>query len=257
MIIKSKGASIKAVKKILTYILREEAQFIDSAGNRPFVTQHIRGNSIDEWVQEFTSNEAKRKTKHKHARGLYHCILSFHPKDSSQVTVEILNDIARQFIHMRCPDSLVVGAAHYDDHIHVHLVISGVVFGSSGKSIRMSREEFKDALKSLEVYQEMKYPQLENSVVDFEKGKRSKDNEYQMRLNGKVPEKHLVEAYAKAALETSSTFDEFLSTLNEQGFSPYKRNGKIIGVQGKRKYRLKTLNINLQKFKERERNFEL
>lgn len=255
MIIKSKGMSIKAAQKLISYVMREEAQLSDERGNRLLIKQHLRGKTEEEWAREYAANEATRKYKNKRARGLYHCIISMHPKDSSNISLTVLSQIAKEFIRLRCPESLVLCTAHFDEHIHLHLVVSGVAYASGGKSIRIEKSEFKDILKHMSDFQEITFPELQFSKVDFGKGKGSKDNEYQMRLHGKVPEKQLATAYAQAAYESSSTFEEFCEAMKTQGFEPYERNGRIAGVRGLKKYRFTSLGIALDKFLGLQKSF--
>ena len=248
MIIKSKGMSIKAVDSVLEYILREGAQFTDANGRPVLFKQHLRGNTPQEWAREYVLNEMKRKRKNKRARGLYHVILSIHPKDSKWVTSEMLENFVRHFISLRCPNSLVVATAHREEHIHLHLVVSGVQYGNY-ESIHIDRSTFSDILQKMEMYQELEYPQLEFSKVPFGKNSLGKDAEYQMRSKGIVPEKHLAVAYAKAAYETAESLGDFLECLKENGFEPYNRNGQVVGIQGKRKYRFSTIGVLIDRFK--------
>jgi hypothetical protein len=166
MIIKSKGMSIKAIGNVLEYILRSDAQLKDGAGKTLLIKQNLRGAEPKDWAREYLTNESKRISKNKRARGFYHCIISLHPKDSVHVTTDMLEKIARQFIRLRCPDSLVVATAHQDEHIHLHLAISSVAYGS-GKSIRMDKSEFAEMLREMERYQEREFGQLQFSMVDF------------------------------------------------------------------------------------------
>jgi hypothetical protein len=252
MIIKSRGMSIKAVDDVLSYIMREDAQLIDNEGRGVLVKQHLRGKSIEEWAAEFRMNERTRKYKNKKARGIYHCILSLHPDDSSNVTASMLIRIAKEFIRLRCPNSLAIITAHMDAHIHLHVLVSGVEFGGSGKSIRIERSAFSNILQSMSSFQEREFPELKFSKIQFGKKSMGKDAEYQMKLRGNTPERELVIAQVKASYTTSQSFTDFLDKIEFGGFTPYKRNGRVIGVQGKRKYRFSSLEVTLEKFRELE-----
>jgi hypothetical protein len=247
MIIKSKGMPIKATEGVLKYIVRDGSQLLDNRGRPLLIKQHLRGNDVSEWTREFIVNESKRRRKNKRARGLYHVILSLHPKDSDMVTFEMLGRFARHFLQLRCPNSLAVVTAHMDEHIHLHFALSGVQIGSH-ESIRIERGGFVDILKGMEEFQEREFPELQFSKVNFEGKSLGRDAEYQMKAKGTVPEKQLIMAYATAALETSQSEAEFIEQLRIQGFEAYFRNGKLSGVQGIRRYRFKTIGVSLERF---------
>lgn len=256
MIIKSKGMPIKAIGDVLSYIMRDEVQYIDALGHAPFIKQHLRGKTIEEWSKEFISNESTRRAKNKKARGFYHCIISFHPDDSRYISASLLERTAKRFIELRSPNSLVIGTAHSDNHIHLHLVISSIMHGGSGDSIRIGTSEFSEILRSMASFQEIEFPELEFSRVTFDGKSLEKDNEYQMRLRGKVPEKQLVIAHVKASYESSRSFPEFIESLKMEGYEPYERNGKIVGIKGSRRYRFITMGISLDRFNDSRKHME-
>jgi len=86
----------------------------------------LKGNQINEWIQEFEANQNSRKFKRKDMVLFYHEIMSFSPEDSKLITDEMLNDISRRYIHIRSPYAPAVATIHHDvDHLHVHFCIAG------------------------------------------------------------------------------------------------------------------------------------
>jgi hypothetical protein len=253
MIIKSIGMPIKAVGYLLDYILREGSKLVDGNGLPLLFKQHLRGTTPNEWAREFVALEQKRKKKNKRARGLYHVILSLH---RDKVTIEMLERFGREFLKLRCPNSLAIVTAHADEHLHLHLVISGVQIGSY-ESIRIERSEFSDILKCMADFQGKEYPELKFSKVSFGKKPLSKDVEYKMKSKGIVPERQLILVYALAALDNAHSIEDFVEIIRIHGLEPYYQKNELVGIKGNKKYRLKTLGISLLKLKVLQRNREV
>lgn len=241
MIIKSKARkSIKAVKQLLEYVMRQDALYRDENGKTLFIRNNIRGHSLSDWCREFTVNEAKRARKMKGSNVVYHEILSWHELDREAITLPKLEAMAREYIRLRNPNALVLAVAHQDKgHVHIHFVISGVEKGS-GQSLRISKEAFRTMKLSMEYYQQIKFPELEHSKVDHKQSqtKHQTDKEYKMKLKGKTTEKEKLIYDIELIKKTARTEDEFAQMLQEKGYSPYYRNGRFAGVEGKRKYRI-------------------
>ena len=250
MIIKSKARkSIKAVKQLLEYVMRQDALYRDENGKTLFIRNNIRGHSLSDWCREFTVNEAKRARKMKGSNVVYHEILSWHELDRGAITLPKLEAMAREYIRLRNPNALTLAVAHQDkSHIHIHFVISGVEKGS-GQSLRISKEAFRDMKLSMEQYQQVKFPELEHSKVDHKqsKTKHPTDKECQMKLEGKTTEKEKLIADIELIQQTAPNEEQFIQMLQDIGYKPYYRNGRFAGVEGNRRYRVEFTVVQKQR----------
>jgi hypothetical protein len=241
MIIKSKARkSIKAVKQLLEYVMRQDALYRDESGRTLFIRNNIRGHGLSDWCREFSLNEASRVRKMKGVNAVYHEILSWHELDREAITLTKLEAMAREYIRLRNPNALVLAVAHQDKgHVHIHFVISGVEKGS-GKSLRISKEAFRDMKLSMEQYQRAKFPELEYSKVNHKQSqtKNPTDKEYQIKLKGKISEKEKLMADVNLIQQIARTEEQFIQMLQEMGYRPYYRNGRFSGVESKRRYRI-------------------
>mgnify|MGYP003635452336 CR=1 FL=1 len=159
-----------SIKKLINYVFSEKKQK-DNKQNRPkvIVKKNISGYSPEKWVDAFYKNDQNRTFEHKNRTVLRHEIVSFSKEDNSKLTKEILKDLGKWYLKHRS-DSLGVCGVHWEEAIHMHFVISAVSL--EGKSTRISRKEFKNFKVELQNYQQEKYPQLSNSIVNHSKKKK-------------------------------------------------------------------------------------
>lgn len=267
MIIKSKSVkSKKALENTIRYILTKESQkdvgFIinryikgdrkfalqmEQVGNNILKREAILEKRIQNMLRQLETNESKRKIQRKNANRAYHEIISFHKEDTDKLPKKVLMKIARKYAKERAPHAMVVSTMHSDkDHLHIHNVITSLEF-ATGKPIRLSRKEFKDVKKRMELWQEKELG-LIHSKVNHSKKKVQMlqlDIERELNLRGKKSERQeiqlkLVEVFAKARTEKV-----YYKELEKVGLQLYSRGGKIVGVQGfNRRYRLKTLGFD-------------
>jgi hypothetical protein len=257
MVIKSIGQkSSGSFGRLLSYVTRDPAVMKDAAGLPIILKYNISGINLSEYKKAFEENEANRRYKRKGVNVSYHDILSFHPKDSAQLNLAVLEDLAREYLRLRNEACLAVGTYHTDkEHRHIHLVISGVEYGS-GKAIRVSVERFREIREALQTYQEKHYPELV-SVVAFGKQERGKsDEEYHLEArNGKQTCKEELKQSLQLAFEKSLSPDDFYKQVAKQGLVLYERNETVTGIEDNRRYRFETLGIDNEKMKElRERS---
>lgn len=270
MIIKSKPIkSKKGTKNVLRYILSQEKNI-----NNDFVlTRYIRGDAFFSNVLKATEhnlekgieileqrvenifiqlegNNLKRKIKRSNANRIYHEIISFHKSDTQKLNQKELKHIARHYAKIRSKNSIVVSALHTDkDHLHIHNVVSAVEY-ATGKTVRLSRSEFKEVKIKMEEYQD-KYLKLEHSRVNHNKKKDKsllRDVEYQINLRGKRSKKQLLQLQLASAYSESKSKEQFFQKLQKQGLELYSRAGKTVGLKhDNKKYRLKTLGFSKDK----------
>lgn len=241
MIIKSKSRHRGTWRQLLNYMEQ------GSDERSMLITHNVRGNTVEEWVEEFREAEAGRVNERKGSVVLYHELVSFHDEDSQAITRETLDNLALQYINLRAEKGLVVAMSHHDrDHVHVHFCISGVEH-STGKSMRMSQSHFTAVKRSMQTYQQQRYPELVNSIADHGRKARAvrNDQEYLMKQRtGRPSKREDLSAQLRSLFDQSRSLERFSGKLKEKGMELYLRNGRPQGVLADGvKYRLSTLGI--------------
>ena len=128
-----KSLSIKSKRQLyntLLYIMHGQEQDDDAF----VMTKYIRGDReyrntlaqnsgdiasenliikrrVDNMFQQIMANNELRKISHKLANIMTHEIVSYHEKDTEKLPKEVLIRASKEFIRLRCPDSIVVCSA--------------------------------------------------------------------------------------------------------------------------------------------------
>lgn len=262
MIIKSKSyKNTRSFTTVLGYIFRENEK------DQSFMlTKFIKGKdlSTEELHQQFLTNESLRINRRKNNVVLYMDILSFHPEDAQRLNNEKLYQIASKYLSLRAPKSLAVATVHRNEklHTHLHICFSGVEY-KTGKSIRISKEDFKQKVKlPMEKFQQDVFPELSLSKIRHEKSfsikkELKKDNEKILEAKGELSEKQQLLKILEEVFKTAKSEQDFYQKLEDKGVKLYTRNGKITGVQGKRKFRFKVLGYTSEILQSMEQNLSL
>ena len=246
MIVKSKSYKNKVCYfPVLDYILRESEQ-----ENGFIITKFINGTgrSTTELARQYLQNETYRKNRRKNNVLLYMDILSFHSDDSEKLNNEALKKIAKKYISLRAPLSMVVATVHRNSksHTHLHFAISGTEY-RTGKSNRISRDDFKNKVKlPMEQFQQLHFPQLERSEIDHDKSGTVKkvpikDAEMQMELRGVTSDKQILLSILEQTYLSAKSEQDFYKQLQDQNLELYSRNSTIVGIKMNRKFRFRTL----------------
>lgn len=250
MIIKIKTRKTASYKKLLEYLLNDRERLFDDE-KKSFVLKHnIRGNSIEKWVEQFKENETHRKNKRKDSVLLSHEILSWHREDAKNISIEKMEDMAREYIRLRNPNGMYVAVPHTDkDHYHVHVCASGLEY-HSGKSMRMTKAEFAELKKKTMNYMQEKYPELSRSPVEhgrsgMKKGMALSDTDYRIKLRtGRESDKQKIVSILKACYKKAESKEEFFRLIYENGLKTYSRSEKLTGIlYAGRKFRLSRLGL--------------
>lgn len=259
MIIKSTTRKQASFRQLLNYLLNKDKSEIGFT-----LTHNLRGKTIDEWVKEFQQNESFRKHRRSNSVILSHEILSWHKHDSDFINPEVLKELTSTYIQHRNPNGLYVAVAHLEEakHYHVHIVVSGVEY-RSGKSMRMSKQDFAQLKRKMEAYQRERFPRLAFSQVEHgNKRPYAKEKEFQAkRRKQKLGSRERLILLLEEAYGQASSLEVFLKLISGKGIEPYYRAGKLTGVwhgiNGNRKYRLNKLGFNVERLalleKERQR----
>ena len=79
-------------------MLNDKDRLFDEKGYSFVVSHNLKGNDIHEWVRQFQENEKCRKLKRVNSVLATHEIISFHKDDAKNITLDKLEDIARQYV---------------------------------------------------------------------------------------------------------------------------------------------------------------
>lgn len=166
MIVKSKSRKTNTFHQLLEYMMDDKGRM---NGAPAFVlTQNVKGTTIDSWAAQLESNEQYRLRTAKNSTKVIHEILSFHRDDVPHLTPHILQTITQKYLEMRSINGMFVAIPHlHDAHWHVHICGSPIEY-LTGKSLRMSRKEFKALKLGIQQYQFNEFPQLSRSVVNHD-----------------------------------------------------------------------------------------
>lgn len=232
-------------------MLGEKDRLMDTQGRSLLVTHNLRGKTIEGWVKQFKDNEKFRLRKRKNSVYLNHEIISFHRDSTKHLSIEKLEQLVREYFRLR-GNMLAVATAHYDRyHIHLHICTSAIEY-RTGKSMRMSRAELVALKKSLQQFQQERFPELSKSVVQHGKGskKRSSEKEIQYKLRtGKMSKREQVWQIVQGCQNQATSQEDFFALLKAQGMETYVRGGKIYGItKDGRKYRFQKLGVSIKSF---------
>lgn len=249
MIIKSMSRKQASFGQLVDY-------FEDGRQDEKHTIYHnVFTNNSENIKAEFNKN-ATFLSKRKNGVYLYHEVLSItkSTKLSEEKQKDILNEIAKKYIQGRAKDNLVYGVMHHDkkDNLHYHFMISSNELEGNTKQ-RLSKEEFSQFKKDLELYVLEVYPELEQKkLISKEPGaeneigeKLSNKGAELKRRTGKTSQKDHVKDRLRAVFSASKNKADFFNGLEKENLSIYV-NGNTIGILDKateRKHRLKTLGM--------------
>jgi hypothetical protein len=263
MIVKIKTYKRPVFDRLLKYMLHDEGRLFDNKKHSFLIKHNLKGNSISQWVKQFKENETFRKLRRKGNVIFTHEIISFHKDDAGNISLDKLEDIARQYIQKRNINGMFVAVPHFDkSHYHIHICASGVEY-RSGKSMRMSKGDFQKLKKDIQQYQLEQFPELSKSVVKHDsktagiKKVKTSEKEYQYKLRtGRATEKEQVIGMLKTCYKAAYSKEEFFKLISENGLKTYIRGGKITGVIfHNQKFRINRLGFTEERLEDLNRSF--
>lgn len=199
-------------------------------------SRNLYGNTREEIIEEFEKN-SKLLQQRKNGNYLYHEVVSIKKPQNSQTKTyekEALFDLVNYYVEQRCPNNLVYGYLH-DEHkhnLHFHLMISANEINKKTR-YRITKQKLKEAKEKAENLALSKYPELKQEKT------MTKQSQYAKNKQG------LIDSFEFNA-RISSSYQEFLQAMENDGFIYYKR-GKTDGFkieQTGKKHRLKTLGLS-------------
>ncbi|MFA6922883.1 MAG: relaxase/mobilization nuclease domain-containing protein [Bacteroidales bacterium] len=250
MIIKIKSHKKPNFKKLINYLIHDKDRLFDS-GKSFEVLRNLKGYSIDEWVEQYKENEKLRQNKRSDSVILTHEIISFHKDDAKNISLDKLEDIARQYVRER-GNGMFIAVPHFDkEHFHIHICVSGVEY-KTGKGMRLAKVDLQKFKKKIQQYQIEKYPELNKSIVNHGNGKKElalSDKEYKFKeRTGRASGKEKLKVMLNTCYKKANSKSEFYKNLKDSGLQAYIRGGRISGIVfNEKKYRLKTLGFTEEK----------
>ena len=231
------------MNQLIHYVMDDRHRLKDKQGQQVVITHNIRGANPNEWVREFYRNEEKRLVSRSDSIYACHDVVSWHSLDAEHLNRETLEAFAYHFIDQKYPDSLVVATAHFEkDHIHLHVVASGVRL--DGKSSRISKNEFQEIKLEMDRFSKEHFPEIKHSFVNHTEPERKLLNENHPKLRWQT--KDLLAEHLQTLYQRSDSVSGFLNSAIHAGIEVYTRKGVPTGVRMEgRKYRFSTLGIKL------------
>lgn len=243
MIIKSRSYKhTKSFYNLPNYLLRNKEL-------TPIYSRFVIGKNYDPKIlsEQFSQNEQFRKHKRSNNIHLVMDVLSFDKRSTPFLNNSKLKQIARKYITLRAPKAISIAVVHHDkSHTHIHILFSAIEY-RSGKSIRISKSQFKAIKLEMEQYQKDNFPELAHSKINHNPLPEKKRTpnitqaEKQILLKGATSEKQSVLKILETAYKKAKSKEDFYLLAQEMNLNLYTRNGQIVGVHTSRKYRFKTL----------------
>jgi len=246
MIIKSLSRKHASFGQLFNYIQRGAKE------NAPYIFHNVpfyHDRDGEEIVQCFRDN-AKLLSKRRGGNVLYHEILSF--KRMEGVSVETYQhrmvDICDQYLATRASKLMGFAKMHVEkDHVHMHIMLTANEIGSS-RRYRLSKGKFLEIQKQIELYVLDRYPELEQ-VAGYTKDTHDKswsDKEYHLKERTHKPsQKDKHRAFLQKLFAMTSSYEELAKQCQDHDMEFYERGKHTVVVISGRKYRLKTLGVDL------------
>ncbi|CAN5355357.1 hypothetical protein BH11BAC1_BH11BAC1_23090 [soil metagenome] len=252
MIIKIKSHKRDSFQKILEYMLNNKDRLFDKDKSTFTITHNLKGRNIAAWVNQYKANEILRAHKRKDGVRLTHEILSWHRDDSKKITLAKMEDMARKYIRQRNPNGMYVCVPHFDkEHYHLHICASGIEY-KTGKGLRLAKTDLQNLKKGIQKYQQEKFPELSQSIVQH--GKKDKsvftEKEYQFKLRtGRESDKEKIIEVLKTCFKKANSKETYFTILQDSNLKMYERKGEVTGIVfNGQKYRFKSLGFTKNKF---------
>jgi len=223
----------------------------DKSLDQEYILHNTLGNTIQDVVEEFKSNDKFLKLRSNSNR-IIHEVVSFHPDDTPHLDADVIRDLVFKYLELRGSRNLAFGSIHWDKQLHAHLMISPNEVANS-RVTHISRSKYLRIRKELEQYQRQKYEKLK-SVVFLEKSPFNEkeplinlshtEYQYQKNQGDKNSDKMLLREILSNAYKQSQTQDEFYDRLLQSGCEIYTYRGKNRGIlKNGRKYTFRILGI--------------
>ena len=256
MIIKSMSRKQPSFEQLYDYIVRDN----DNDVKYNF-THNCFGTNREEILEEFTQN-AELLSRRKGGNYLYHEVISITRSKqlSEKQQKAILRDLVQRYIRSRANDCLVFAGLHDEkqNQLHYHLMVSANM-ADDKKRYRLSKSQFDEAKRNVELYTLERYPELEQKKLinkdKTEKKNSNKEAELKRRTK-KASQKDIMREKLSDIFRQSNSQAEYIKRLREANIETYIRGNAVgfINSESGRKHRLATLGLS-EEFDEMEYTF--
>lgn len=169
MIVKVLSHKKPDFKKLLNYMMNNKDRLFDASKESFVFTHNLSGNSIDEWEKQFKENEKFREHKRINSTYISHEILSWSKDDYDNISLSKIEEMVKEYVRLRNTNGMYIGTVHTEkQHIHFHFCVAGIEY-RTGKTMRMSKDNFGKLKKDIQTYQKHKFPELSKSIVEHGK----------------------------------------------------------------------------------------
>jgi hypothetical protein len=198
------------------------------------ITYNLRSSSIEDFVKEFIENESFRKQSRSDQVYLFHEIISFNANENATfLTIEVITDIAREYIRLRGVEGVMLGAVHRDkEHVHVHFCVSALKF-RTGTSFGLSKATLRQLKIQIQDFHKQKYPEISQSFPQHGMGKPYlKDGTWQAaHRTERARLKEQITGTVRVCFAKATSQKEFLELLCAENLHYYERNGVPAGIE--------------------------
>jgi len=242
----------KSFHSLLDYMINDKDRLFDNEGKSFAIAHNLKGDNIEEWEEQLRENEQYRLNKRSDSVLLTHEIISWHKDDAENISLEKLEDMAREYIQQRNPNGMYIAVQHFDkEHYHVHICASGIEY-RTGKGMRLAKKDLQILKQKIQQYQIEKYPELNKSIVRHGAPQKEQallsEKEYQFKQRtGRASERDRVSVMIKTCYKSAVSKEDFFMKINECGLSTYFRGGRTTGIVFEnKKFRFKGLGYTEQ-----------
>jgi len=192
-----------------------------------FYTSNLRGNNINEFVQEFITNEAFRRQRRLDQVRIFHEIISFNSAENKDVITDaMIDDLAHTYMRLRGDTGVMLGAVHKDkNHMHLHFCVSALHY-RTGKSLGLNKTQLRELKQSFQEYHKQHYPELSKSFPEH-----GKDTRYVSHSAWHRQQRKQIIGIVQQCFAQATSQRDFLELLRDRELHHYERNGKPIGIE--------------------------
>ncbi len=247
MILKSLTRTRANYKNLLEYIFHDKDTL---TGKNAFILKkNMSGNTIKDWEYNLKQNEKNRIHPRNKNIKMFHEIISFSKYDNKNMTVTKMKAIGKKYLQLRGDNIMGVGTLHTNkEHFHLHFCFSSVEI-HTGRSMRISKESFKNLKNELQNYHLQQFPEIIHStVVHIKQQKKGvSEKEFQLKKRGIKSERDIIKEKLEETYKQSDSREAFHRKIIENGYTIYCRDGKPYGIIGKRKMRFQTMGFTRER----------
>lgn len=226
--IKSKTKA--AINRVVEYIASDK-------GRADYLRQGIFHNllttDLDEISNEIHEN-FKTYARKRNLTQARHCILSFSPLDKDKISIEMMDEIAKEYLHQAFGKAPAFGTHHMDEnHMHTHIIVGGNELLSKTSTRQTKADLYQTHVHMLEFIQQ-RFPELTIGIDVENYGRKLGRSEEEYYLQKRNPNASLTKDQLSETIlglfRLANDSNEFKTILQNSGFKSYEFKGRLQGV---------------------------